>query len=81
MKDIFIFVSYFVIVFCIVMLIRNQLVYKYRMRKIDEVDALAKKLIEQGDINYLAPFDTFDKLSYTRMLFQFHKWTYNAFYK
>lgn len=81
MKDIFIFVSYFVIVFCIVMLIRNHLVYKYRLRKIDEVDALAKKLIEQGDINYLAPFDIFDKLSHTRMLFQFHKWTYNAFYK
>ena len=77
MKDIFIFV----IVFCIVMLIRNHLVYKYRMRKIDEVDALAKKLIEQGDINYLAPFDIFDKLSYPKMLFQFHKWTYNAFYK
>ena len=79
MVNILLDVSCFAVFFCVVMLIRNNLVYKIRRRKLAEVSEKAKSLIDT-DGNWRQPYSDFDSLSYDKMLWQLHKWTYKSFY-
>ena len=81
MNNIFLNISIFAGLFVIIMIIRSILIYKYCMKKFDEANILSKKLIDQGG-DFLAPYRDFEKsVDYQKMLFQFQKWTFKAFFK
>lgn len=70
-------VSFFV--FGIMMLIRNEIVYKIRTRRLDEICKKGDELIKQGkDWQHL--YEEYDQISYVKSLFLIHKWTYSNFY-
>jgi hypothetical protein len=66
---------------CIITLIRNQLVFRWRTRKLDEVSEEARALIDKDDEDFLRPYRLFDNgPSYSTMVLRWDKWTYSSFY-
>ena len=64
----------------LVMMVRNQVVFKCRGRAIDEVSLRAKKAINDGD-DWMAPYRVLDSYpSYNAMVLSLMKWTYKQFY-
>ena len=64
---------------CVVMLIRNEIVYKVRTQVLEEVSAAAQAAISTGD-DWKAAYAPYEQLpSYGRMMWQFGKWTRKQF--
>ena len=57
----------FCMIFCIFILIRNNVVYEEKLRLLKEVGALATKAITEGK-DWRKYYQNFDKVSYYRML-------------
>jgi len=69
------------VLFCIMMLFRNGLIYKYRIRRLNGVSVEARYLISRRADDFLAPYREFENSpSYEKMFWQLHKWTYSSFY-
>lgn len=64
---------------CVVLLIRNQLVYRYSIRKIRQVYVYNENKINTGAYNECLNYEE-ESGDYMHMLFDFRKWTYNQFY-
>lgn len=61
-----------IVALCVLMLIRNELVYRIRCRRIDWAFQVAPKYHER--------VRQFQSVSYEAMLYDLRKWTYNQFY-
>lgn len=62
----------------IIMLIRNQIVYKIQMKALKETTTLAKKAIAEGK-NWKRYYDYHDRTTYNQCMFDLTKWTYKQF--
>lgn len=62
-----------------ILLVRNELVYTFRLRRIAVCGEAAIKAINEGK-EWRQYWRSFDALTYDSMLFDFRKWTYNQFY-
>jgi hypothetical protein len=62
----------------VVLLVRNELTFRMRSRRYDEIHAHNVRLIEMGGIPDLNAYD--DMPSYEAMLFDVRRWTYRQFY-
>ena len=64
----------------LILLYRNQLIYKYRTRALDLTSQKATCAINKGD-PWRLYHDAFDECgTYERMLFDITRWRYAAFY-
>ena len=68
------------VVFLIIGLYRNRLVYKYRNAALKEVSALAHRAIDKGE-DWRVHHEKFDNhASYDSMFWDLSKWSYSDFY-
>ena len=67
---------------CLILAIRNSIIFKIRQKHISEISEKTKQYIEQNKNydNWRKYYDKFDELSYERMLFDLTKWNYVQFY-
>lgn len=76
-------VGIFGIIFCILILIRNELIYKIRVRAIKVASNKAKYIIDNGSegMDWIEEYNKRDSFgSYYQMLWDFRKWKYEHFY-
>lgn len=64
---------------CVLLGIRNQLAYRWRMRAIREAAAVALKRIEDHRADYLEPYNMLP--SYVKLMFDLRVWSYRSPYK
>lgn len=87
--NIILYVLYFVFFMCFVMLFRNHLIYKIRIKAIDICYDKVKKSIDKSrELNdpsisdnwrdYYKKLDSYGE--YNQMMFDFRKWTYKQFF-
>lgn len=67
-----------ILLFCVFMLIRNFLVYRYRRHLLDRIHFLGKEDINSNR-DWVWRFDVFMSVSYDAMLFRFW-WPLKSFY-
>lgn len=64
--------------------VRNHLVFKYRMRRLDEIHTFCLRSIAFDQIDCMPEidrrYDEIDNPSYNMMVFDITKWTYRQFY-
>lgn len=69
--------------FGILLLIRNEIVYRYVRKRIEEVSEANEKSLDEGD--FLTPTERWEEFerttTYDKMLFELNKWTYSDFYE
>jgi hypothetical protein len=70
-----------VIAISIFMLLRNKLVFKAQMRRIEEISAASKRDIARHEYGRLDQrWADFRATTYDAMLFDLRRWTYRQFY-
>jgi hypothetical protein len=61
--------------------IRNSLVYRYRMRAIEETKVKSKAAIDKNDPDWRRYYKEYDEAgSYNKMILDLTKWKYKHFY-
>lgn len=71
-----------VLLFCIMMLIRNTIIFDIRNDELRIRGKQSRALIEKRDVDYLKPLaDYEDGESYTDMMWDLTKWTRKQFYE
>lgn len=70
------------VVVAIVTTIRNEIIFRYVMRRMEEVSEESRRLVHSVGIDdYMAPWREFlASLDYSKMMWQLHKWSYESFY-
>ena len=68
------------IIFCLIMLYRNNLVLDARAKALDIVSERAKEALKNGDYDWMRFHRVLDNPSYDKMFWDFRKWSYESFY-
>lgn len=70
----------FIIICLLLFLIRNELVYRHRLRAINKTYEKSREAINKGDEWEIFYDDLESRGSYLSMIFDLTKWSYHAFY-
>lgn len=69
------------LLFCGIILIRTQMIYKYRMKALEVTSKKAISAIKTGDLYWRKFYDEWEEAgSFDSMLYALHKWKYTQFY-
>jgi hypothetical protein len=78
------FIGVFAIALCGVALMRNNIVYRSRSRRIEVISEIAQKMIWSEDKDtsdsWNVLYKEFEKPTYDQQMYMLGKWSYDAFY-
>ena len=81
MSDYLLWATITITAFCGLMLWRNELVFRYRMRAASVASNRSKRSIDSGDWkSWEREWGEYEKTEYGRQLWDFRKWTFRQFF-
>jgi hypothetical protein len=79
--SVILYICFVGLIFSIVMLIRNEIVYKYTIEALEITSNRAKKLIDEGCPDFMSPYKKLEEYgSYNQMLFDISAWKFEDFF-